>query len=428
MVLTLVSRSNSFEFLGQLHVSQCVSSQRCVVHEAAAESKGMARLRLAEVVLLLCALWALFLHLRNQRRLRRRLDSSGRTSVAGTRVAQSPLAQLARTAPSAGLPMKHERLGHVVSVKFTDAKAADCFAGASAEAFAKSFVPKVHVVLLDADGVQGELRRPTHRVLACDDAAALAAASNCADRGAQCIEKAVKGETAPSAVPPLREASATLSAADARALGRSHTFTTHVENGVRYSFDAQRVMFCSGNTTERMHFGTMVRAPQELVVDMFAGIGYFTVPLAKNGGVRSIVAIEKNPESVKFLCFNAAQNRVAAKITVLCGDNRSAGDEVVGQCDRVLMGYIPDCREFIPRATAFLRRHPSSAVPHGIIHYHFLADKAAGYSVAHGHFIAALGDDAIEHFHIRAVRVVKSYSPKRWHCVADVVFGDKMVS
>jgi tRNA wybutosine-synthesizing protein 2 len=54
------------------------------------------------------------------------------------------------------------------------------------------------------------------------------------------------------------------------------------------------VMYCAGNGTERMrarHFE--LRSDPEIVVDMFAGIGYFTLPLAIRDSRVRVIAIEK---------------------------------------------------------------------------------------------------------------------------------------
>lgn len=240
----------------------------------------------------------------------------------------------------------------------------------------------------------------------------------------------------------------------------SPTFTTHVENGIKYSFDAMRVMFCSGNTTERFHFGE-IDAKGELVVDMFAGIGYFTLPLAKHGKLRRLVALEKNSDSAGYLSFNAFQNGLADVIEVRCGDNRAPlSDDLVGRCDRVMMGYIPDCKEFLWRAASFLKRRAladangaepdfvevgdvrdlpldapapgtprcfiaafGNAVPEGIIHYHFLADRGrVAYSRCHASILEELGETIAPYFKIETIRQVKSYAPKRYHHVADVRF------
>ena len=57
------------------------------------------------------------------------------------------------------------------------------------------------------------------------------------------------------------------------------TTTVHREGGCRYQIDVCRVMFASGNGTERMRVRSW-DCRQQRVVDMFSGIGYFTLPLA----------------------------------------------------------------------------------------------------------------------------------------------------
>ncbi len=57
----------------------------------------------------------------------------------------------------------------------------------------------------------------------------------------------------------------------------------HLEVGVAYSLDVTRCMFSSGNVTERTRMGKM-RASGETVVDLFAGIGYYTLPLLVHAG------------------------------------------------------------------------------------------------------------------------------------------------
>eukprot|EP00658_Telonema_sp_P-2_P038681 TRINITY_DN27703_c0_g1_i1.p1 TRINITY_DN27703_c0_g1~~TRINITY_DN27703_c0_g1_i1.p1 ORF type:complete len:253 (+),score=59.17 TRINITY_DN27703_c0_g1_i1:105-863(+) len=213
----------------------------------------------------------------------------------------------------------------------------------------------------------------------------------------------------------------------------SSTFTTHMENQCKYSFDALRVMFCSGNTDERMRFGGAVDATNEVVVDMFAGIGYFTIPLAMRGGPTVIHALEKNPESCEFLRLNAIQNKVEGTVVVHCGDNREVtGSMLGGRCHRVLMGYIPSCKEFIPRAFSFLKVVHSSnskAGPverKGVIHYHFLCARKEAHRTAYQDVVDTLGLDMAGYFSIADIHLIKSYSPKTYHYVADISFGRTM--
>ena len=260
----------------------------------------------------------------------------------------------------ANYPKKYECHGHVVVVQLNVASghgapnpslevaAADALSPAEAaaleqfrriaKAFAKSLQSNTDVVVVDTRGIGGELRKPIHEIVWQSDAD---------DASHQSAEQCFA---------PVRAA-----APKGRYDGYTPavSFTTHIENKTRYSFDVMKVMFSSGNTEIRMHFGSAVRAEGETVVDMFAGIGYFTIPLAMHGGVKHLHALEKNPDSAEFLQMNAFQNGVADRVTVYCGDNRSvSGAALDGQCDRVLMGYIPSCKEFVPKAVQFLRRAP----------------------------------------------------------------------
>ncbi len=70
-----------------------------------------------------------------------------------------------------------------------------------------------------------------------------------------------------------------------RLLKGDNGWVRHLEGGVVYSLDVTRCMFSSGNVTERTRMGKL-RASGETVVDLFAGIGYYTLPLLVHAGER----------------------------------------------------------------------------------------------------------------------------------------------
>ncbi|MFB6095079.1 MAG: class I SAM-dependent methyltransferase family protein [Halodesulfurarchaeum sp.] len=145
--------------------------------------------------------------------------------------------------------------------------------------------------------------------------------------------------------------------------GSGDTETVHTEHGTKYSLDLSRVMFAPGNKAERARMGEVVE-PGERVLDMFAGIGYFTLPMARSGA--AVTAIERNPTAFRFLAENAELNGVGETVELLLGDCREVVNARVAAdepgFDRIVMGYY-DAHEYLESALAVLE-------PGGIVHMH----------------------------------------------------------
>ncbi|MCJ7517732.1 MAG: class I SAM-dependent methyltransferase family protein [Methanomassiliicoccales archaeon] len=145
-----------------------------------------------------------------------------------------------------------------------------------------------------------------------------------------------------------------------RTLLGEDTVATHLENGIRYKFDAAKIMFSSGNIEERLRMAELV-CDGETVVDMFAGIGYFSIPLAVYQRPSKVIACELNPVAFRYLEENIALNQVSRIVKPVLGDNRDLAGE--GIADRVIMGYVKTTHEHLPAAVRLLKSG-------GVIHYH----------------------------------------------------------
>lgn len=74
----------------------------------------------------------------------------------------------------------------------------------------------------------------------------------------------------------------------------------------------------------------------ETVVDLYAGIGYYTLPLAVHARAARVVACEWNPDACLALRHNVAANGVGDRVEVLFGDNRVTTRALPdGMADRV---------------------------------------------------------------------------------------------
>jgi tRNA wybutosine-synthesizing protein 2 len=187
--------------------------------------------------------------------------------------------------------------------------------------------------------------------------------------------------------------------------------TVHLENGICYKLDASRLMFSSGNIDEKLRMASL-DCRGETVVDMFAGIGYFTMPLAMHAHASRVIACEINPLSYHYLTENIRLNRLEEVVEPVLGDNRDLPGE--GIADRVVMGYVRTTAEHLERAFGLVRRG-------GMIHYHDTFPLEVFPRAAMENLDRAARERG---YAVKLVREVKSYSPGVSHMVLDVAVLD----
>ncbi len=95
----------------------------------------------------------------------------------------------------------------------------------------------------------------------------------------------------------------------------------HVDNGVRYVFDVTKCMFSSGNISEKLRVANF-NCKGETVVDLYAGIGYFTLPYLVHTGAAVVHACEWNSHAVEALERGLHANNVHDRCVIHYGDNQ----------------------------------------------------------------------------------------------------------
>jgi tRNA wybutosine-synthesizing protein 2 len=193
---------------------------------------------------------------------------------------------------------------------------------------------------------------------------------------------------------------------EAELIAGDSSVTIHRENDCLYKLDPLRVMFSSGNQGERRRMAT-ISNPNETVLDMFAGVGQFTIPLAKYSSPRRVIAIEKNPTAYSYLTENIKLNQLG-NVEAIKGDCRDVSPR--GVADRVIMGYF-NSEDFLPTALDALRGS-------GVIHHHTLVNKHRLPERAEG--LAASIEERGYSVKVIGLKKVKSYAPSLHHYVIDL--------
>ncbi len=180
----------------------------------------------------------------------------------------------------------------------------------------------------------------------------------------------------------------------------------HLEGGIQYRFDVAKIMFSSGNLPERTTIASKVREGS-VVVDLFAGIGYFALPIARHARPARIYACELNPVAFHYLLENLRINR-ADNVVPLLGNCRETAPR--GAADLVLMGHF-SAIDYLDVAFEALRGA-------GLLVYHELCPREQFPTVPLAHITEAARKHWYDVESVRS-RILKSYAPGIVHVVLE---------
>jgi len=142
--------------------------------------------------------------------------------------------------------------------------------------------------------------------------------------------------------------------------GEKTTETLHREYGLTLDIDVSKVFFSPRLATERDIVAREVSAG-EVVIDMFAGVGPFSIMIAKMRSPKTVYAIDLNPEAIELLKRNITLNKVSNVVPIL-GDARAEVGRLE-KADRIIMNLPHDASSYIQEAIRALK-------PGGVVHYY----------------------------------------------------------
>ena len=132
--------------------------------------------------------------------------------------------------------------------------------------------------------------------------------------------------------------------------------TKLMEYGIIYIMDLQKVMFSPGNINTRSKMRS-INLSGSTVIDMFCGIGYFSLQVMKNSMPGRMICCDINPDSTYYLKQNILANKISYQVDVLTGDSRTVIPFIIA--DYIIMGNF-NSPYFI--SAALIRSHPGTEI------------------------------------------------------------------
>jgi tRNA (guanine37-N1)-methyltransferase len=195
--------------------------------------------------------------------------------------------------------------------------------------------------------------------------------------------------------------------------GGPRTETSHRESGCEFKVDLARVYFSPRLAHERMRIATQVKQG-EAVANLFAGVGCYSIIIAKRGNPSVVYSVDKNPVAFEYMRENIRINKVGDKVVPILGDAREVvKNQLAGKVDRVLMPLPELARDFFDTALAALKQEG------GVVHFYDFGEEPDPFAKS-SDFVRREGEKRGLKIEVLNKRKVRSYATRCYHVVLDV--------
>jgi tRNA (guanine37-N1)-methyltransferase len=194
--------------------------------------------------------------------------------------------------------------------------------------------------------------------------------------------------------------------------GENSTKTIHTEYGCRLAVDIEKAYFSPRLLEEHNRIAQLVRI-NEVVVDMFCGVGPFAIHIARQKPAQ-VIAIDINPSAIELLRESISLNRLIGSIVPIVADAHDYVKNNELRVDRVIMNHPSGASEFIPDACSILKSG-------GIIHYYdFIGGETPEATLIEkvSRLIEQTGWSVKQ---ISTIRRVRDSAPYEYQMVADTI-------
>lgn len=195
--------------------------------------------------------------------------------------------------------------------------------------------------------------------------------------------------------------------------GVDKTKTVHREYGCLFHVNLAKAYFSPRLSYEHNRVASLVKEG-ETVLDMFAGVGPFSILIAKKHKKVHVYAVDANPEAIQLLTKNIVVNRVEAKITPILGEAKQVvAGRLKASSDRVIMNLPEKAIEYVGAACEAIK--PEG----GIIHYYEFTSASQPLETAKTRLQEVVKQTNRKLDEILHSRIVRGTAPFTWQVVVD---------
>ncbi|TFF98858.1 MAG: class I SAM-dependent methyltransferase family protein [Promethearchaeota archaeon] len=194
--------------------------------------------------------------------------------------------------------------------------------------------------------------------------------------------------------------------------GKNRTETIHKENNCKFKLDVKKTFFSPRLNYERQRVSHSNIKTGEKIVDMFSGVGPFSIQIAKINVVK-IYAFDINPIAIKYLQENINMNKLQGVISpfnknirTLLNPTNSLANSLKHNIDRIIMNLPKTSLSFMDVVSYLSKKEGTT------IHNYQICSKPESIRKAIKNLEEKFGSFELKLEGIKHARIVKSYSPK----------------
>jgi len=193
-------------------------------------------------------------------------------------------------------------------------------------------------------------------------------------------------------------------------LGKKTTETVYKEYGCAYKVDLKTAYFSPRLSYERLRIAKLVE-PQEVILNMFSGVGCYSIAVAKHSQPKKVYSVDINPRAFEYLQQNIRLNRAETTVVPIQADAKAVKEKgLEAVADRVLMPLPEKAYEYLEYAILALK--PKG----GWIHYYDFeyANKNQNPTKKAETKVTKKLEKLCSRFQINFARTVRTIGPN-WH-------------